>query len=105
MPTLYIREYASIAAAQFLGGPAASAVPCPQEPCLAQQRVPIDAENELSAPFSSQTRFIRVSTDADCLIDIGPTPDAAKRGSLLPAGATEFFGTSEGHKVSAMEAP
>ena len=104
MPTLYLREYTSMANASFLGGPVSSGLQAPQEPCQVQQRLAIGPDSETSAPFSSATRFVRIAADVACLVDIGPAPDAAKRGSLVPQGV-ECFGVADGHRLSVMEAP
>ena len=53
-----------------------------------------------SVPFGVTTGLIRIVSTVDCYVDIGINPPASSNSSLLPAGISEYFGTSPGERVS-----
>lgn len=54
-----------------------------------------------SAAFGSSTELVRVSCTSQCFIEFGATPVATNSTSLcLPAGTTEYFAVTPGHKVA-----
>jgi hypothetical protein len=75
-------------------------VQCGYEPAYASQQVNITASSVASAAFASNTRFVRIHTDAPCRIKFGATPTAAGTSMRMSAGSTEFFGVTPGHQVA-----
>jgi len=95
MATLYIAEFAGLAASQ---GPLPA--PLVQLPPVAEQTVTIGTEQD-SAAFSANTRIIRVHADAVCSIKAGSgNPAAATTNMRLNAGQTEYFAVNPGDKLS-----
>jgi len=100
---LDITEYNSLARDSF-----GNVIPAGQEPALAVQSLAIAAGSTPSASFSSDTRFVRLHTDAACRVEFranGPNTDpvATASSQRLPAGATEFFGVRPGYRVAVIQ--
>lgn len=92
MATLYITEYPSASSG--------NGMPVPLCPALAKQIVAIGAVAP-SAPFSPNTRLIRVHADAICSVEIGGTgPVATVTSQRMAAGQTEYFGVTPNDKLS-----
>lgn len=91
MAVLYITEYARQArdASGFM-------MVVADEPPLANQTVAIGGSSVQSSTFNASTRFIRVSTDAVCSIEIGANPTATATTRRMPANTTEYFGVPAG---------
>lgn len=70
------------------------------EPALAYQTVAIGGASAQSAAFQTDTRFIRVHTDAICSIKIATNPTAVTTENRLAANQTEFFGVRGGLKIA-----
>ncbi len=71
-----------------------------KEPSIATQTITFSTV-ELSAAFNDSTRIIRVVSDAQCYIKIGPNPTAVTADSMLmPAFGVEYFGVNPGDKLS-----
>lgn len=87
MAKLYITEYC---AAQI--GPVGRVGQVPLEPPIAEQTVTISGTHNESAAFNSQTRLIRLHTDAICSVVIGTNPTATTANGRMPANMTEFRG-------------
>lgn len=98
MATLYVSEYANVAAVGHTSGPAAVPGQAPLEPSLAEQTVTISGSHAESAAFNDKTTFIRVHTDAICSIAIGVSPVATTSMKRLAANQTEYFGVAAGYK-------
>jgi len=97
MAKLYVAEYSGMAKAWAEPVPIAA----PQEPSITDQTpVVIGAGSLQSAAFNGATRVIRVHTDAICSIAIGADPTATADNKRMPAGATEYFGVTPGHKIA-----
>jgi hypothetical protein len=91
MATIYVTEFTSLGSAQ--GGAAQIA----SRPAVARQSMAITgASTTLAAPFGTQTRFIRVHTDAICSIAVSKTPTAVTTYDRMNAGDTEYFGVVPG---------
>lgn len=57
-----------------------------------------------SAAFQSDTRFVRITTDAEAFLDFGSNPAAvAADGIQVQADTPEFFGVEPGQKVAAYD--
>lgn len=98
MANLYISEYAGIAE-NSLGVP----VPAPMEPSVAEQKVAFTGATA-SAAFNADTKFVKLTADADSHVKFGSDPTAATSNQPLKANTPQFFGVEGGHKVSAIEA-
>ena len=61
------------------------------EPPVANQTVAITAGSVQSSALNALTKFIRVSTDAICSIEIGTNPTASSTTRRMPANTTEYF--------------
>lgn len=93
MANLYISEYAVLASAQ--GGAAQAAA----EPALAVQKVDFSGGAALSSAFNSQTRFVRLHTDAICSVRFDGST-ATTSYPRMAADQTEYFGVQPGSKLS-----
>lgn len=95
MAILYIREFQNLAR----DGDGFK-IPAPREPGVDQT---VDySVGESSTNLGSTTRFIEISTDADCHYALGTT--ATTSSLRLPAGATIFKGVEGGTSISAVSA-
>lgn len=97
MATLYVTEYAELAAAQ--GGGRVAQVP--MEPPLVEQAIAITGSSTQTAAFNAKTTLLRVETDAICGYTFGTNPTAtvasAGLGSArLVAGQTQFHAVRAG---------
>ena len=72
------------------------------EPSRATQNVAITALPVQSQQFDSATRFVRIHAPDAVRIAFGESPEASATSTLLPAGATEFFGVQPFHRVSVL---
>lgn len=94
MATLYISEYATV---PKLNGQLLLAS---AEPALVEQTVAISGTSAQSAAFNTNTKFVRIHTDAICSLKFGSSPTATTSGPRLAADSTEFFGVNAGDKVA-----
>lgn len=88
MSTLYITEYADV---RLLSG----AVPAATEPEIGTQTVSIGASTQ-SNTLKSNTRLVRLHTDAICSVVFGINPTATTANRRMSAGQTEYFTISDG---------
>jgi hypothetical protein len=105
MPTLYIREYATLAAGVHdTSGPRVGAS-MPQEPGIKDQAVPFTASAALSAVFGPTTLYIAMIADAPFSYKIDSAPAAIAGLSLMvPANALLFLGVRPYDRVSVVAA-
>lgn len=94
MAKLYISEYTRMPTDTRVS------VPTGAEPAIATQAVAISGTSAQSAAFNTNTRFIRVHTDAICSVKFGASPTATTDDARLAANQTEFFGVVAGQKVA-----
>lgn len=94
MAKLYISEYAE------LGTIHGEKFPVATEPPLAEQTVSIGGSSTQSNAFSSQTKYIRVHTDAICSVLVGANPEATASKKRLSADQTEYFAVAGGDKIA-----
>lgn len=94
MAVVYVTEYAEMprmSGQLILTG---------KEPGEAEQTVAITAGSVQSSAFGTQTKFVRIHTDAICSILFGTNPTAIATKKRLAANSTEFFGVNPGDKVA-----
>lgn len=94
MATLYIAEFAA------LSGTANFPVAGAFAPPIAEQTVGISGSSAPSAAFNTNTKFVRIHTDAICSIKFGASPTAAATNMRMAANQTEYFGVVPGQKVA-----
>lgn len=106
MSTLYIREYATLAAGVHdTSGPRFGAA-MPQEPGVKDQAVPFTGASALSNAFDPTTRYIAIIGDTAFCYTIGPAPIVVAGVNLLvPASALLFLGVQGNHKIAVVAAP
>lgn len=99
MSKLWITEYAALAVDSK-----GNIVAVGLEPAVDKQLLDYAGGAQLSAAFNERTNFIRVNTDANAHINIGPgTPTTATVAyPRMTAGATEYFGVKPGQKLSVL---
>ncbi len=95
MATLYITEFA-LSSFVPSGGP----LPIAAMPPAAEQTEAITGGSTQTDAVGTQTKVIRVHTDAICSIAIGANPTAAATNMRLPANHTEYFAVTPGHKLA-----
>lgn len=98
MAVLYIAEYD-----RLIGDLNGSRILATPEPPIAEQTVAIGGSSAASSAFNSQTRFIRVHTDAICHILIGKAPTATTSKQRLAANQTEVKAVTAGDKIAVIE--
>lgn len=98
MATLYITEFASLNNDATAGG----GVLLPKCPSLADQSMAITAGSTQSSPFTNNTRFVEIVTDAICSIKIGgANPVATVACHRMPAGGPpERYAVNPGDKIA-----
>ena len=74
------------------------------EPSRTTQEVAVGPLPVTSQAFDSATRFVRVHAPQSVRIAFGEDPVVTPSSTLLPAGATEFFGVVPGHRVAVQSA-
>jgi hypothetical protein len=90
--TLYVEEYAGTASVGSNTGQSRVTAQAAQEPSLASQIVAITGSSTQSGPFTVNTTFVRLHTDAICSVAFGPNPTAVTTQKRMIAGQTEYFG-------------
>ena len=109
MALFYIYEYVEAAVSRN-----GVNLPIGKEPSVVNQTpISFGGGTEQSQPFSSTTTFIRVTSDTDCFIVIGPpvgehlpytSPVAtATDGKPIWAKGVEYFGVKPGHILSVVD--
>lgn len=96
MATAYIREYSNL-----LRDEGGNAVQAGLEDGNQTGQTVTFAISTQSAAFQSNTRFIRITCDAEAFLDFGTNPTAvAADGIQVQADVPEFFGVTPGQKVA-----
>lgn len=87
---------------QFLASDSlGNVIPTGREPAaVVQTPVAIGGVSTQSAAFGSNTRLVRLHTDAACRVAFGENPTATANSMRLAANSTEFFGVIPGQKVA-----
>ena len=99
MSSLNITEYSNLS--RDIGG---SISPPVQEPSQATQTVTFTVSSVQSSEFASNTKIIRLVSDADCRISVGVNPVSDSDSTIVPAGSVEYFGVKmSGYKLSVIE--
>jgi len=82
-----------------------SPLPAGQEPAVTHQNITFTTTAGQSDGMNNDTRFIRISADADCRILLGTDPTAGQTHTLMVAGQSEYFGVQPGGstKLSVVE--
>ena len=70
------------------------------EPSTTVQTVAIGGASVQSAAFGTNTKFIRVHTDAICSFAVGSNPTATANSARLAANSTEYFGVTPGQIIA-----
>ena len=94
MASLYISEYTATSTNSGQG------VPVMQEPGTDQSPVSISGSHAESAAFGTNTRWVRVHTDAICSVKFGSAPVATANNKRMIAGQTEYWAVFAGDKIS-----
>src|SRR5574341_2150592 len=90
---------------EFQGAPPLSVYyPYPTAPALASQELIVVATPVNSTAFTSRTGLIRVVTQLDIHIAIGPSAVATHTDTLMLAGSTEGYVVKPGDRVSVIDA-
>ncbi|MEK9751587.1 MAG: hypothetical protein VW338_00025 [Rhodospirillaceae bacterium] len=98
MAVLYIAEYDRLATDSN-----GRAILAGTEPPIAEQTVAIGGTSTASSAFNSQTRYVRIHTDAICHTLFGKTPTATTGKQRMAADQTEFKAVTPGDKVAVIE--
>lgn len=100
MAVLYITEFASQGIDVNAKQIASAALPE-----LVNQTIAIGGSSVASSAFNTNTKLVRLHTDAICAIEFGSSPTAVAAGGGTPtmrmaAGQTEYFAPTQGSKVA-----
>ena len=93
MATAYITEYRNIGIQQ------GNVIPVAAEPAIAEQTVSFTTTTQ-SAAFNAQTRFVRITSDAECHMKFGADPTATTSTQQVQADTVEWRMVEPGHKVA-----
>ncbi len=94
MATLFLTEYAGS------GRMAGDTVPVAMGRPILNNNVTIGGTHAESNAFSTNTKLIRLSTDAICSFVVGLAPVATTADARMAANQTEYFQVSPGDKLS-----
>lgn len=97
MASMYIQEYRDIAKDE-----AGFVVQAGKEPAIATQKVTYTSSTA-SAAFHQDTRFVRITCDAEAHLAFGVAPTATANSMNMQADTPEFFGVVGGQKVAAYD--
>lgn len=102
--TVYITEFSGLAP-QYPPREDRSGRELPQAPfapAIAHQTV--TPGGDPSAAFNAETTLIRIATDADVIVDIAATPNAAESAFFMPGGSAEYqaVGLASGLSLNAV---
>lgn len=80
---------------------------CPHMPPVAEQKLTIGPEQDVSKPFGEKTRFIRVRPDEDCCLAFA-MPDiqhieAVPGLHVLGAGEVAWYGVRHGMRLAVIQ--
>lgn len=95
MAVLNIREYGNLAVDN-----GNRLIPVGIEPAIAGQSVTGTVTSTQSSAFNALTKFIRVWSTTDAIIEIGTNPTAATGSMTISAGHAEYIGVTPGHKIA-----
>lgn len=90
MAILYVTEFADLANSQGRVGQVTA------QPYNTQQTVAISSTSATSAAFMTNTRFVRLHTDAICSVAFGTAPVASATGARMAANQTEYYSVPGG---------
>ena len=90
MATLYVAEFPH-SDAEYGSRTQAARVPP-----ITEQAMVFGASSSASSAFTSQTKLVRLHTDAICSVAFGTSPTAAATNARLAANQTEYFAVNEG---------
>lgn len=94
MATLFITEFEDLPGSR--GGQVVQAVKVPP---IAEQTVAIGVSTQSSA-FNTNTKIVRLHTDAICSVKFGTNPTALTTSMRMAADTTEYFYVNAAHKVA-----
>lgn len=92
--TIHVHKFSGL---NITGG---ARLPTLQAPALGRDVLTPTASSQQSAAFGDGVNFVRVHTDAACLVAIGADPDAVTEGWRMAANQTEIFGVANTHKLA-----
>lgn len=96
MATLYITELTHLGYDGFSAPVMAPDV----KTLVTEQFVTITGSSNLSAAFSTTTRFIMVNTDVACCLAFGLNPTALNTQHRMGANETRFYTVPSGYKLA-----
>jgi hypothetical protein len=97
MSFLYITEYAHTGEQ---GGDPVQCAFVPQNGPIAEQKIAIGGGSVSSAAFNTNTKLLRLHSDAICSILFGITPVATVASGRMAANQTEYFFVQPGNGMS-----
>lgn len=104
---LYISEYGSVGTSVYATGGSSGVLEVAAEPSLQQAPVDFSGGAASSAPFGSNTRFVRIICDAQCSVKFGAVGQSSPTNANMPLGAMtpEYFGVTQGQIISVISNP
>lgn len=67
------------------------------------QNFTMSGSSQQSSAFAAKVSVIRVAVSAAAYIEIGANPTATTSSIYIPAGTTEYFGVTAGHKLAVLQ--
>lgn len=97
MSTVSVTQFSAVAQA------ANGSLMCPQAPFVATEDINASTTSAQSAAFDSQTRFVRIVSDANVRVRIGSNPTAVATDMPIRADMPEFIAVVPGDKIAVIE--
>lgn len=75
-------------------------LPVGLEPAVAAQSVTGTVTSVQSSAFNDLTKFIRIWSTTDALVEVGSNPTAGATSMPISAGVFEYLAVEPGHKIA-----
>lgn len=97
MSTVSVTQFSAV------GSVSNGSLMCPQAPFIATEDISASTTSAQSAAFDSQTRFVRIMSDANVRVRFGSNPTATATDMPIRANSPEFVAVVSGDKIAVIE--
>lgn len=97
MSTVSVTQFSAI------GSVSNGSLMCPQVPFIATEDINTSTTSAQSTAFDSQTRFVRILSDANVRVRFGVNPTATATDMPIRADSPEYFAVTSGLRLAAIE--
>lgn len=97
MSTVSVTQFSAV------GSVSNGSLMCPQTPFISTEDINASTVSAQSAAFDSQTRFVRILSDANVRVRFGSNPTATATDMPIRANSPEFVAVVSGDKIAVIE--